>query len=225
MKVFSTSSFSRSKISGPEIGCCGARSVEIDLLAPEIIQGLDFRTDEDVQFGGKQVEDICDALADVRNQRLELVQRIGVDDRGVDALEVEQSLDVFSRAARDYGKHVQVVTIVHNARNFGREADRGAFQLSAGQPDSPGVEPLDCLQFGCAARYRCRGLIGRRAGVLGVRPAREAGAQQAKDHSKNDRRFQCGTLTQRCIIQRSRRTAYVEPGADGRFDGGPVLLS
>ena len=52
------------------IGRRSTRGVEVDLFAPEVVQGFDFRTDEDVQFGGKQAEDIGDPLADVRNQRL-----------------------------------------------------------------------------------------------------------------------------------------------------------
>ena len=89
-----------------------------------------------MKFGGKQSEDVGDPLPDVRNQRLELIQGIRVDDCRVNSLEVEQSLDVFHRPARDYGKHVQVVAIVHDARDLCCKTDRSAFKLPAGQPVS-----------------------------------------------------------------------------------------
>ena len=40
---------------------------------------------------------------------------------------------------------MQVVAIVHDAGDFCGEADRRAFQLTAGQSDGPGIEPLDGL--------------------------------------------------------------------------------
>jgi len=80
-----------------------------------------------MQFGREQTENVRDPLLDVGNQRLELVQGVRVDDRDDHPLEVEQRFDVLGGAAGDYGKHVQVVAVVHYAGNLGRKANWGTF--------------------------------------------------------------------------------------------------
>ena len=157
MNVFSHIEFQPVEDQRARIGGGGAWRVEVDLLALEVVERVDLRTDENMQFGGEQIEDVGDPLLDVGNQRLELLERVRVDDRGVHALEVEQRLHVLGRAAGDDGKHVQVVAIVHDAGDLGRETDRRAFQLTAGQPDGPGIELLDGLRLG-----GLRGICGSR---------------------------------------------------------------
>ena len=120
-----------------------------------------------MKFGGKQTEDVGDPLPDVRNQRLKLLQGVGVDDRGVHSLEIEQCFDVFGSASCNDGQHMQVVAIVYDAGDFCCKTDRSAFKLPAGQPNGPGIEFLYSLQLGCQARRRGWPLIGGERPLVG----------------------------------------------------------
>ena len=54
----------------------GAEGIEVDLLAREVAERPDLGPDEDVQFGGKQIEDIGEAALDVGHLGLVLLERI-----------------------------------------------------------------------------------------------------------------------------------------------------
>ena len=74
----------------PRIGCGRALGVEIHLLAGKILQALDLGPDKDMQLGGEETEQVRDPTLDVRCLELVLFERVGVDDRRIDAAQIEQ---------------------------------------------------------------------------------------------------------------------------------------
>ncbi len=136
------------------IGGRGAERVEIHLLADEIVQAVDLRPDEDMQLGREEIEHIVDLVLNVRDLALVLVERVRIDDRKVDAAQIEQRIDVFRRSARDDREHVHVVPVVDNPRHLRGEADRRAFQKSPGKAHRPGVDGFPRIRVcGCLLRF------------------------------------------------------------------------
>ncbi len=143
------------RIGGGRSGC-----VEIDLLALQVGNGFDLRPGEDVQFRREQVDDVGDALLDVRDERLELLEGIGVDDRGIDPLQVEQGLHVLGRPSGHDRQHMQILAVVDGAGDLRCETDRGSFEQPARQPNGPSVQLfLDgrLSRRGDGRLGRCRG--------------------------------------------------------------------
>src|SRR6185437_14247648 len=81
------------------IGRGRALCVEVDFLSRQIRQRLDLRPNEDVQLGGEQTQDVGDALQDLRYLRFVFLERVTVDDGGVDAPEVQKIVDIFGGPA------------------------------------------------------------------------------------------------------------------------------
>jgi hypothetical protein len=133
MNVFSTSRLR------PRIGRSGALRIEIDLLAGEIAQALNLRPNEDMQLGREQIQDIRNSPLDVRHLALVLLERVGVDDCGIDASQIEQGIHVFSGPSGDHRQDMEVVPIVDHTRDLRRQADRRALEKTSGQADRPGV--------------------------------------------------------------------------------------
>ena len=62
--------------------------VKVDFFAPEVFERPDFRTDEDVQFGRKETQNVDKASFDKRHLSLVLVKSIRVDDGRINTLEI-----------------------------------------------------------------------------------------------------------------------------------------
>ena len=75
-----------------------ALGVEIYLLASEILQALDLGPDKDMQFRGEEIEQVSDPTPDLRDLNLVLFERVGIDDRGVNAPQIEQRVQIFRGA-------------------------------------------------------------------------------------------------------------------------------
>src|SRR6476469_6743754 len=84
-------------------GISGGRSlcIEIHFLAGQILKALDFGSYEDVQFRGKEIEQVGDAALDLRYLDLVLFECVGIDDRRIDAAQIEQRVQVFRGAPGD----------------------------------------------------------------------------------------------------------------------------
>ena len=134
---------------GAGIGGGGPLCVEVDLLAGEIGQGFDFRADEDVQLGRKQAQDRDDLLLNLRNLRLVLLERVAVDDRYIDSLQIQKVVDVLGRTARHDRKNGQVAVVVHDPGNLGREMNGRSFEQACRQADGAGIRPITDVPFGC----------------------------------------------------------------------------
>ena len=75
---------------GAGIGGGSALGIEVDLFAGQIRECFDLRSNEDVQFGREQTKDVVDALLDLRDLGLVLLQRVTVDDRRINPLQIKQ---------------------------------------------------------------------------------------------------------------------------------------
>ena len=104
--------------------------------------------------------DVGDAL-----HRLEMLEHVGVGDRDVDALEIEQVLDVVGGALRDDGQHAQILGVVDVAGDLGGEAKERAFGQAAGKADRPVVDLGDGAALAAVdSRRRARGSLRFRPG-------------------------------------------------------------
>ncbi len=76
-----------------------------------------------------------DAILDIRNllHCLEVLEDIGIRERNVDALQIEEVPDVVDGARRDHGNYAQLVAVVQVAGNFGAHAKVRALRQSSGQ--------------------------------------------------------------------------------------------
>ena len=68
--------------------------VKIHLFAGEILQTLYLGAHENMQFGREEIEEINEAAADLGKLYFVFVERFGIDDRHVDALQVEERVQV-----------------------------------------------------------------------------------------------------------------------------------
>ncbi len=128
--------------------------VEVDLLARQIRQRLDLGPDEDVQFRGEQAEQIADAQLDLRYLGFVFLKRVAVDDRHIDASQIEQVIDVLGGPARHDRKDMRDAAIAHHPGNFRREVNGRAFKQAASETNGPGIEPLSDLRLVGAGRRR-----------------------------------------------------------------------
>ena len=97
-----------------------------------------------------------------RHLNLVLFERVGIDDRRIDAAQVEQRIQVFRGAPGDDRQDMQIRAIVDDAGHLRRETDRRALEQAAGEADGPGVHLLFLRR--CAGRAARR----RRLGCLAV---------------------------------------------------------
>ncbi len=99
-------------------------------------------------------------FADRREPDPVFLQRVGIDDREIDAAQIEQRIEVLRGAARDDGQDMQVRPIVDNARHLGRQAQRRALDQAGREANCPGVDLLLLLLIsGRAPRRRCSLLL------------------------------------------------------------------
>ena len=86
------------------IGRRRALGIEIDPLAGEVLELVDLRPHEHVHLGWKQRHDVVHALFQAADLGVgsEMLQHVAVDDRGIDAAQIQEIVDVVEDAARNY---------------------------------------------------------------------------------------------------------------------------
>ena len=142
MKVFSDIDAEAAEDQRSRIGGSRALGVEIHFLAGEILQALDFGPNKDMQLRGKEIEQVGDPAPDLRYLNLVLLERVGIDDRRIDAAQIEQRVQIFGGAPGDDRQDMQIRPVVDDAGHLGREAKRRALEQAAGEADGPGVHLL-----------------------------------------------------------------------------------
>src|SRR5262245_9884827 len=105
------------------VGGSRAECVEVDGFAGEVLQSLDFRADEDMQFGWEQMHQIVDAFVDLGDFRiiLKVVEHITIDNRRVYTLEVQEVMDVFEWPPRHDWQDAHLAAVIDGARKLDRE--------------------------------------------------------------------------------------------------------
>ena len=111
-----------------------------------------------MQFRREQIEQVGDARPDLRYLNLVLFERVGIDDRRVDAAQVEERIQIFRGTPGDDRQDMHIRPVVDDAGNLRCKANRRPLKQAAGEADRPGIH----LLFFSRAR---RGAL-RRAGVL-----------------------------------------------------------
>ena len=81
-------------------------------------------------------------LLDFRHLDLVLFERVGIDDRHIDAAQIEQRIQVFRGAAGDDRQDMHIRPVVDDAGDLRRKADRRALEQAAGEADRPGIHLL-----------------------------------------------------------------------------------
>ena len=116
--------------------------LKLTFLPAKSASDLNLRSNEDMQFGGKQSQDVSNALLDLRDLRFVLLQRVAVDDRRIDPLKIKQIIDVFGGTAGYDRKNLHVAAVIHDPGDLGRETNRRPLQQTTGQTYRPGIEPI-----------------------------------------------------------------------------------
>ena len=73
----------------------------VDLFPRQVSKRPDFRSNENVQLGWKQIGNVRNALLNFRHLRLVLLKRVAIDDREIDPSEIQEIVYVFRWPARD----------------------------------------------------------------------------------------------------------------------------
>ena len=136
-----------------------ADRVEVDLLAPQILERVDLRAHIDVQLALEHRHDVVHALLDVRDLEhvLVVIEHVRVGDREIDALEVDQVADVAHRAVGDHGDHAQVVAVVERPAEIGRISNERSLEQTARQTDGPVIDDRGALVLVLGRRLRWHG--------------------------------------------------------------------
>src|ERR1700760_3345696 len=129
------------------IGGGRALRVEVDFLARQIRKRPDFRADEDMQFRGKQIEDIGDVLLNLRHLGFVFLKGVAVDDGDINPLEIQEVIDVFGGTAGYHRKNMHRAAVAYDAGYFCGEVDGRAFEQATGQTYRRGIEPLSNLRL------------------------------------------------------------------------------
>ena len=95
-----------------------------------------------MQLGGEEVEKVDDAALDLRHLDFVLFERVGIDDRHIDATQIEQRIQIFRGSPGDDRQHKQIRPVVDDAGDLGGKADGRALQQAAGEADRPGIHSL-----------------------------------------------------------------------------------
>jgi hypothetical protein len=95
-----------------------------------------------MQLRRKEIEQVRDPTPDLRDLNPVLLKRVGIDDRRIDAAQIEQRVQIFGGAAGDDRQHMQIRAVIDDAGHLGRETQRRAFEQAAGEADGPGVHLL-----------------------------------------------------------------------------------
>src|SRR5690606_17472010 len=96
---------------------------------------------EHMQLADVHLRDVIDALLEIGGPSvpLELVEDIGMRDRHVDALEVEQIAQVLRGTVCDYREHTEIVAVVQCLCELGGKTGEGPFEQAACNGDRPGI--------------------------------------------------------------------------------------
>src|SRR6202043_747060 len=100
------------------IGGGRALGVEIHFLAGEILQALDLRPNEHVHLRREEIEQVGDAALYLRYLNLVLFERVGTDDRHIDATQIKQRIQIFRGTPGDDRQDMQVWPVVDDAGNL-----------------------------------------------------------------------------------------------------------
>ena len=107
-----------------------------------------------MQLRWEETEQVGDVLPDFRELDPVLLQGVGVDDRQIDAAQIEQRIHVLGWAARDDGQDMQVVPVIDDSGHLRRQTQRRAFDQAGSEADGPGVNLSLLLLIGQRARRR-----------------------------------------------------------------------
>src|SRR5262245_13038607 len=105
----------------PRICRSRALGVEIYLLAGEILQALDLRPDKDVKLRREQIEQVSNPTPDLRDLNLVLFERVGIDNRRINAAQIEQRVQIFRGAPRDNRQDMQIRAVINDAGHLSGE--------------------------------------------------------------------------------------------------------
>ncbi len=96
-----------------------------------------------MHFGIKHRDHEVDARVDVRDllDIPEVIEHVGVRDREIDALQIEEVAHVSDGAIGDDRQHSQVLTVVEGLAEIGRILGEGALEQSPGETNGPIVYP------------------------------------------------------------------------------------
>src|SRR5258708_28476999 len=147
------------------IGGCRALRVKVDLFAPEVFERPDLGTDEDVQFGRKEAQNVDKAPFDKRYLSLVLVKGMGIDDGRVNTPEIQQRVDIFGCTLRHDRDDVKLVLFIHDASDLCRESKRSAFDEPTGETDGPCIDAFFGGYVGLLRRGRGRRRLAPREGL------------------------------------------------------------
>src|SRR4029077_7115012 len=89
---------------GPGIGRRSALGIEIDPLAGEVLELVDLGPHKDMRLGWKQRHDVVHALFQAADLGVgsEMLEYVAVDNRRIDAAQIQQIVNVVEDAARNY---------------------------------------------------------------------------------------------------------------------------
>ena len=66
---------------------------------------------------------------------LVLFERVGIDDRRIDAAQIEQRIQIFRRTPGNDRQHMQIRAVIDDAGHLGRQTQGRAFDQAAGEAD------------------------------------------------------------------------------------------
>ena len=92
-----------------------------------------------MQLRREEIEQVSDPTPDLRDLNLVLFERVGIDDRRINAAQIEQRVQIFGGAPSDDRQDMQIRAIIDDAGHLGRETQRRTFEQAAGEADGPGV--------------------------------------------------------------------------------------
>ena len=111
-----------------------ADGIEADLLADQVLEGLDLGPHVDVHVAQEHRDDVVHALVDAGDllDVLEVVENVGIGDGEVDALQIDEVGDVADGAVADDRQHAQIIAVVERLAEVGGILGEGALEQSAG---------------------------------------------------------------------------------------------
>ena len=140
-----------------------ADGIEADLLADQVLEGLDLGPHIDVHVAEEHRDDVVHTLVDAGDllHVLEIVEHVGVGNRKIDALQIDEISDVADGAIADDRQHAQIIAVVECLAEVGGILGEGALEQSARESYRPIVDACRLVGFLDAHR-----LVGNRQGSL-----------------------------------------------------------